>query len=50
MIETARGADYVGDTKPLDVYMKRLRSKIEPEPSTPRYLVAVRGFGYKFER
>ena len=43
------GHDYVGDTKTLDVHVKRLRSKIEPEPSAPRYIVTVRGLGYKFE-
>src|SRR5699024_559659 len=40
---------YVGDTKTLDVHIKRLRSKIEPDPSAPRYLKTVRGLGYKFE-
>ena len=49
LIDRIWGADYVGDTKTLDVHVKRLRSKIEPEPSTPRYLVTVRGLGYKFE-
>jgi two-component system, OmpR family, response regulator RegX3 len=49
LIDRVWGADYVGDTKTLDVHVKRLRSKIEPEPSTPRYLVTVRGLGYKFE-
>jgi two-component system response regulator RegX3 len=43
------GADYVGDTKTLDVHVKRLRAKIEPSPSAPRYIVTVRGLGYKFE-
>ena len=43
------GADYVGDTKTLDVHIKRLRSKIEPDSSAPRYVVTVRGLGYKFE-
>ena len=43
------GADYVGDTKTLDVHVKRLRSKIEPDPANPKYLVTVRGLGYKFE-
>ncbi|GGM31621.1 DNA-binding response regulator [Micromonospora sonchi] len=49
LIDRVWGADYVGDTKTLDVHVKRLRSKIEPEPSTPRHLVTVRGLGYKFE-
>ncbi|HEX6500326.1 MAG TPA: response regulator transcription factor [Micromonosporaceae bacterium] len=49
LIDRVWGADYVGDTKTLDVHVKRLRSKIEPEPSSPRYLVTVRGLGYKFE-
>ena len=49
LIDRVWGADYVGDTKTLDVHVKRLRSKIEPEPSNPRYIVTVRGLGYKFE-
>ncbi|RJQ78053.1 DNA-binding response regulator [Pseudonocardiaceae bacterium YIM PH 21723] len=49
LIDRVWGADYVGDTKTLDVHVKRLRSKIEPDPSVPRYLVTVRGLGYKFE-
>ncbi|MCP3799025.1 response regulator transcription factor [Allokutzneria sp. A3M-2-11 16] len=49
LIDRVWGADYVGDTKTLDVHVKRLRSKIEPDPSLPRYLVTVRGLGYKFE-
>jgi two-component system, OmpR family, response regulator RegX3 len=49
LIDRIWGADYVGDTKTLDVHVKRLRSKIEPEPSVPRYLITVRGLGYKFE-
>jgi two-component system, OmpR family, response regulator RegX3 len=49
LIDRVWGADYVGDTKTLDVHVKRLRSKIEPDPSTPRYLITVRGLGYKFE-
>jgi len=39
----------VGDTKTLDVHVKRLRAKIEPDPAQPTYLVTVRGLGYKFE-
>ncbi|GAB2694801.1 response regulator [Thalassiella azotivora] len=49
LIDRVWGSDYVGDTKTLDVHVKRLRAKIEPDPSTPRYLVTVRGLGYKFE-
>ena len=49
LIDRVWGADYVGDTKTLDVHVKRLRAKIEPSPSAPRYIVTVRGLGYKFE-
>ncbi|MGC4961604.1 response regulator [Gordonia sp. DT218] len=49
LIDRVWGADYVGDTKTLDVHVKRLRSKIEPDPGTPKHLVTVRGLGYKFE-
>ncbi|GAA3395421.1 response regulator transcription factor [Cryptosporangium minutisporangium] len=49
LIDRIWGADYVGDTKTLDVHVKRLRAKIEPSPSHPQYLVTVRGLGYKFE-
>ena len=49
LIDRVWGSDYVGDTKTLDVHVKRLRSKIEPDPGTPKYLVTVRGLGYKFE-
>jgi two-component system response regulator RegX3 len=49
LIDRIWGADYVGDTKTLDVHVKRLRAKIEPDPALPRYLVTVRGLGYKFE-
>ena len=49
LIDRVWGSDYVGDTKTLDVHVKRLRSKIEPDPSHPRYLVTVRGRGYKYE-
>lgn len=49
LIDRVWGSDYVGDTKTLDVHVKRLRAKIEPDPSNPRYLVTVRGLGYKFE-
>ena len=43
------GADYFGDTKTLDVHVKRLRAKIEPDPSQPRHLVTIRGVGYRFD-
>ncbi len=49
LIDRVWGADYVGDTKTLDVHVKRLRSKIEPDPSSPVHLLTVRGLGYKFE-
>ena len=49
LIERVWGADYVGDTKTLDVHIKRLRSKIEPKAASPRYVITVRGLGYKFE-
>ncbi|MBD5786685.1 response regulator transcription factor [Cellulosimicrobium terreum] len=47
LIDRVWGADYVGDTKTLDVHVKRIRSKIEPEPANPRFLLTVRGLGYK---
>ena len=49
LIDRIWGADYVGDTKTLDVHVKRLRTKIEQVPSRPKQLVTVRGLGYKFE-
>jgi two-component system response regulator RegX3 len=49
LIDRVWGADYVGDTKTLDVHIKRLRAKIEPAPSAPRFIITVRGLGYKFE-
>ena len=49
LIDRVWGSDYVGDTKTLDVHIKRLRGKVEPEPATPRHIVTVRGLGYKFE-
>ncbi|MEX2421421.1 MAG: response regulator transcription factor, partial [Actinomycetota bacterium] len=48
LIDEVWGADYVGDTKTLDVHIKRLRSKIEDDPHHPAYLMTVRGLGYKF--
>ncbi len=49
LIDRIWGADYVGDTKTLDVHVKRLRAKLEQDPSQPELLVTVRGLGYKFE-
>jgi two-component system, OmpR family, response regulator RegX3 len=49
LIDRVWGSDYVGDTKTLDVHVKRLRSKVEADPGVPRHLVTVRGLGYKFE-
>ncbi len=49
LIDRVWGADYVGDTKTLDVHVKRLRAKLEPNPSEPAYLVTVRGLGYKLD-
>jgi two-component system, OmpR family, response regulator RegX3 len=49
LIDRVWGSDYVGDTKTLDVHVKRLRAKIEPDPANPQHLLTVRGLGYKFE-
>ena len=49
LIDRVWGADYFGDTKTLDVHIKRIRSKIEPDPAQPTMLVTVRGLGYRFE-
>jgi two-component system response regulator RegX3 len=49
LIDRLWGSDYVGDTKTLDVHVKRLRRRVEENPSRPRHLVTVRGLGYKFE-
>lgn len=49
LIDRVWGADYFGDTKTLDVHIKRIRSKIERTPSDPVMLVTVRGLGYRFE-
>jgi two-component system response regulator RegX3 len=48
LIERIWGSDYVGDTKTLDVHVKRLRAKVEVDPSHPSHLLTVRGLGYKF--
>ncbi|GAB3589511.1 response regulator transcription factor [Angustibacter peucedani] len=49
LIDRVWGSDYVGDTKTLDVHVKRLRAKIEPDPSNPTMLTTVRGLGYKLD-
>ena len=49
LIDRVWGSDYVGDTKTLDVHVKRLRTKIEADPGQPKVLLTVRGLGYKFE-
>lgn len=49
LIDRVWGADYVGDTKTLDVHVKRLRAKVEEDPANPSHLLTVRGLGYKFE-
>jgi two-component system response regulator RegX3 len=49
LIDRVWGHDYVGDTKTLDVHVKRLRAKLEEVPSEPKHLLTVRGLGYKFE-
>ena len=50
LIDRVWGNDYVGDTKTLDVHVKRLRAKIEPDPALPTRIVTIRGLGYKYER
>jgi two-component system, OmpR family, response regulator RegX3 len=50
LIDRVWGADYVGDTKTLDVHVKRLRNRIEPDPTNPVLLVTIRGLGYKYEK
>lgn len=50
LIDRVWGTDYVGDTKTLDVHIKRLRSKIEDDPSSPVRIVTIRGLGYKYEK
>jgi two-component system, OmpR family, response regulator RegX3 len=49
LIDRVWGLDYVGDTKTLDVHVKRLRSKVEDDPSVPTRIVTIRGLGYKYE-
>ena len=50
LIDRVWGTDYVGDTKTLDVHIKRLRTKVEDDPANPTRIVTIRGLGYKFER
>ena len=50
LIDRVWGSDYVGDTKTLDVHVKRLRSKVETDPASPTRIVTIRGLGYKYER
>ena len=50
IIDRIWGMDYVGDTKTLDVHIKRLRSKIESDPSNPTRIITIRGLGYKFDK
>ena len=50
LIDRVWGTDYVGDTKTLDVHVKRLRSKLEADPASPERIVTIRGLGYKYER
>jgi two-component system response regulator RegX3 len=49
LIDRVWGSDYVGDTKTLDVHIKRLRAKVEQDPANPVHVITVRGLGYKFE-
>ena len=49
LIDRVWGHDYVGDTKTLDVHVKRLRSKVESDPAVPTRIVTIRGLGYKYE-
>ena len=49
LIDRVWGSDYVGDTKTLDVHIKRLRAKVEVDPGSPAHILTVRGLGYKFE-
>ena len=50
LIDRVWGSDYVGDTKTLDVHVKRLRAKVEADPANPTRIVTIRGLGYRFER
>lgn len=50
LIDRVWGSDYVGDTKTLDVHIKRIRAKVEKDPANPKRIVTIRGLGYKFEK
>lgn len=50
LIDRVWGSDYVGDTKTLDVHIKRLRSKIEDDPGNPSRIITIRGLGYKYDK
>jgi len=50
LIDRVWGSDYVGDTKTLDVHIKRIRAKIEKDPANPKRIITIRGLGYKFEK
>jgi len=50
LIDRVWGTDYVGDTKTLDVHVKRLRARVETDPSNPTRIVTIRGLGYKYEK
>ena len=50
LIDRVWGSNYVGDTKTLDVHIKRLRSKLEDDPSNPQHIVTIRGLGYRYEK
>jgi len=50
LIDRVWGSDYFGDTKTLDVHIKRLRAKVEPDPANPTHIVTIRGVGYRYER
>jgi two-component system response regulator RegX3 len=50
LIDRVWGSDYVGDTKTLDVHIKRLRAKVEDDPSAPTRITTIRGLGYKYDK
>ncbi|HLH29170.1 MAG TPA: response regulator transcription factor, partial [Acidimicrobiales bacterium] len=49
LIDRIWGSDYFGDTKTLDVHIKRLRSHVEEDPSSPKLITTIRGVGYRFD-
>ncbi|HET6795220.1 MAG TPA: response regulator transcription factor, partial [Acidimicrobiales bacterium] len=49
LLDELWGSDYVGDTKTLDVHIRRLRSKVEPDPAAPTRITTIRGVGYRYE-